>query len=295
MSQAISLANATPRDISTRIAQAKPAIIRSLPANLQENAERFARSAELALIQSDDLRRCSEQSILLSIYRACQLGLEVNSPSGHAYLIPYKGQCTLQVGYKGLIELAFRSKRFLSIDGRAVYQGDEFDYWFDFQPNLSHRPGNGPRTDDMITHVYATAILANGTKVLEVMDKATVDKIRNSSMGRNAGPWTYWYDQMAIGRVIKRLLKRLPLSDDIAVAMEIDNAEDQSKITDEQTPQLKGSASLAARITARNNPPASGGNNAPAPAPEPQGAISGHTEGVEPGDDYADVYPGEED
>lgn len=52
-------------------------------------------------------------SFLAALMNAAQLGLEPNTPLGQAYLIPYKNksvlECQFQIGYKGLIDLAYRN------------------------------------------------------------------------------------------------------------------------------------------------------------------------------------------
>jgi len=268
-------------------------MIRSLPVSLQANADEFVRAAELALIQSPSLQGCSENSILLCIYRSCQIGLKVNTPEGHAYLIPFKGECTLQVGYKGYIELAARSGKFKRAPtGRAVYSGDSFEYWFDYEPHLTHRPSMTTRSNDQITHCYATAVLRDGTRLLEVLDKGEIDKIRNSSAGRNSGPWTQWYDQMGIKSAIKRLLKRVSLTPEIAAAIQFDDVESLEQVKDVDTPQLTGSASLVAKIAAKTAVAAPAQT---APAGAATATVDAQGEIIEPGDDYADEYPGDEE
>lgn len=64
--------------------------------------------------------------------QAAQLGVEPNTPLGQAYLIPYRNhgqlECQFQLGYKGLIDLAYRSGEITSISAHEVCENDDFEY-----------------------------------------------------------------------------------------------------------------------------------------------------------------------
>ena len=86
-------------------------IARALPQAI--TPERFTRMALSAVSSNPDLSHCESKSFLGAMMTAAQLGLEPNTPLGQAYLIPYKDKGELkaqfQLGYKGLIDLAYRS------------------------------------------------------------------------------------------------------------------------------------------------------------------------------------------
>ena len=64
---------------------------------------------------------------------AAQLGMEPNTPLGQAYLIPFYNnkthcsECQFQLGYKGLIDLAYRSGEVSIIQAQVVYEHDSFN------------------------------------------------------------------------------------------------------------------------------------------------------------------------
>ena len=62
-------------------------------------------------------------SLMSAIVKASQLGLEVGSAMGHAYLVPYKTEATLIIGYRGMLALARRSGEIQSITARVVSAG----------------------------------------------------------------------------------------------------------------------------------------------------------------------------
>ena len=99
--------------IQQYIKQMAPAIKAALPAVM--TPERFTRITLSALSTSPKLQSCTPPSFLGAMMTAAQLGVEPNTPLGQAYLIPYwskkvgANECQFQLGYKGLIDLAYRS------------------------------------------------------------------------------------------------------------------------------------------------------------------------------------------
>ena len=78
--------------------------------------ERFTRMTLSAISTNPKLAQCTPASFLGAMMSAAQLGLEPNTPLGQAYLIPYKNrgndEVQFQIGYKGLIDLAYsKTKR----------------------------------------------------------------------------------------------------------------------------------------------------------------------------------------
>ena len=63
----------------------------------------------------------------------------------------------IQIGYKGLIELARRSGQILSITTHAVHENDEFEFQYGLNENLSHKPNiRGDRGEVYCYYAYAT-------------------------------------------------------------------------------------------------------------------------------------------
>ena len=97
-------------------------IRRALPTVL--TPERFTRSALSAINNTPSLADCTPMSFIAALMNAAQLGLEPNTPLGQAYLIPYKNkgvlECQFQLGYKGLIDLAYRTGQMQMIQAHVV-------------------------------------------------------------------------------------------------------------------------------------------------------------------------------
>lgn len=262
------------------------------PAEQQKRAERFARICVTAFRQSPELQKCSPASILGAMMTCAQLGLEPNTPSGFAYLIPRwnsklrSNECQFQVGYRGLIELAYRSGAIASLNADVVYRQEVeaglFTYSSGVRPTIEHRIDllNGSaRTGNPadIVAAYACAVLKSGEPVIRVIPRRDIDKAMAVSGGKS-GPSAVWkshYAEMAIKTAIHRLAKWLP-STRIYEAMD-----EEAKYVDTEAKAVEPAqaglsleamnammqAGQAQAVEAPQEAPAV--EQAPAPAPEP--------------------------
>lgn len=190
--------------------------------------ERFTRMAMTALTANAKLRECTPPSFIGACLTAAQLGLEPNTPLGQAYLIPYYNgkkhatECQFQVGYKGLLDLAYRSGLFQTVMAQAVYENDDFTYEYGLEPKLSHRPA--VRDRGSMIYVYAVYKLNNGGFAFEVMSVDDIIKFaQKKSKSYNSGPWQTDFEMMAKKTVLKRLLKYAPLKTEQADGINADN------------------------------------------------------------------------
>ena len=203
----------------------EPEIKRALPSVL--TPERFTRMALSALNNTPKLKECTPMSFIAALMNAAQLGLEPNTPLGQAYLIPYKNkgtlECQFQLGYKGMIDLAYRNDRMQSIEAHTVYENDEFYYELGLDAKLKHIPTWDDRGD--IIGFYAIFKLDNGGYRFEVMSKADVDRFAETyskAFSSEYSPWKTNYEEMAKKTVLKRLLKYAPIKSDFRKALSLD-------------------------------------------------------------------------
>jgi recombination protein RecT len=245
------VAQAAPRrDFLQMLDLAKPELARLLPDD--KAVERVVRIARTAYQMTGGIRECEPGSIVASVMKAAELGLEPGGALKHAWLVPYNGQCTFQLSYFGMLELARRSAAFKAIEARLVHQADHFSVRYTPEAVFDHvprwEPERGPET-----HVYAYARLNNGALVLEVMTRAEVEHVRASS---KCGPvWKNHWGEMAKKTVIKRMLKRQPLSVELAEAVEFDNRLDRDAIGGEAPRRALPGASRAEQMAAALDPP----------------------------------------
>jgi recombination protein RecT len=179
----------------------------------------------------------------IKLYNTClmaaALKLPFNSNLGQAYIIPYKGEPQLQIGWKGFVQLAQRSGQFRTIGVNTVYENEiagidpmTGEIQFDFQLDKSGK----------IVGYMAYFELLNGFKKNLYMTTAELEKHAgrySQTYKKNFGVWVDNFDAMAQKTVIKLLLnKYAPLSIDMAKAIELDQQDAEGDYTDHR-PRVK--------------------------------------------------------
>ena len=211
-----------PKDLAATIIDLKPQIAAALPKHI--SADRIARIALTALRNNPRLAGCNPQSFLGSLMIASQLGLEPNTPLGQCYLIPYGNDCSFQIGYKGILELAYRTNLYQNVYAEAVYEGDDFSYTLGFDKTLTHKPKAGSRSGEPIAY-YAVYKLKDGTGDFAVMYREEVlAHAKKFSKSFASGPWKTNFDAMAKKTCILQALKYAPKSIEISQAIGMDRA-----------------------------------------------------------------------
>lgn len=195
--------------------------------------DRMARIVLTALRITKNLSECSPVSFLGCVLSLAQLGLEPNTPLGHAYLIPRKikghYQCTQMIGYRGFIELARRSGMVTNIFAHAVWPDDVFEYSFGLHPDIIHKPGDKPHQGNGITHAYAVAKIRDAEPAFVVMTKAEIEARRKRSAASGDGPWVTDFVAMAQKTPVRELSKWIPQSAEMARAVLLDEAPELGK------------------------------------------------------------------
>lgn len=229
--------------IADMIKTLEPEIKKALPSVI--TPERFTRMALSCLNTTPKLAECSQMSFLSALMNAAQLGLEPNTPTGQAYLIPFRNkgrmECQFQVGYKGLLDLVYRNPDIQTVQAQCVYENDTFEYELGLEPRLVHKPALKDRGEMLC--VYALWKSQNGGFGFEVMSKEDIDahaKKFSQGFSSNYSPWKTNYEEMAKKTVIKKCLKYAPIRSDFT--RQISNDEtikteisvDMSEVVNEQ-------------------------------------------------------------
>ena len=202
------------KSMEKEIAKALPSVI---------TPERFTRIVLSAISVNPKLGQCTPASFLGAMMTSAQLGLEVNTPLGQAYVIPYtnkgKLEAQFQIGYKGLIDLAYRSGEVEVIQSHVVYENDEFTCEYGLDPKLTHKPADSNRGEAI--KVYAVFKTKSGGFGFEVMSMDDVRKHAakySQSYNSSYTPWKTNFEEMAKKTVLKRVLKYAPLKSDFVRA-----------------------------------------------------------------------------
>jgi len=172
-----------------------------------------------AVVQSKKLQDCSLESIMNAAMESAKLGLPVNSQLGYGYLVPYKGEASYQIGYKGLLQLAIDTGEYLSIIGTPVYN-DEFIKYNPFTGELLYTVHEGHDCDRYnngeIVGYYVKFTLKNGfsaelyaseKNLLEFAEKHSEAYKYDLRKGYKYSPWSTNKTSMCIKTLFKRLIK----------------------------------------------------------------------------------------
>jgi recombination protein RecT len=214
------------KSLQGQLTRMAPEFERALPKTI--GTERMMRIAMTAILKTPTLALCEATSFMGSLLQALQLGLEVNTPLGQAYLIPRKKkegngmfhwECNFQIGYQGLLDLCYRYGKYKMITAEVVYDSDYFDYRYGTKQFLDHRPEW--KKDAKPIKVWALYELENGWTrfVVWSWEEAMAHGEEFSDSFNKDKPWASpWLanetaqEEMAKKSVLKALLKYAPKS-----------------------------------------------------------------------------------
>jgi recombination protein RecT len=208
--------------------------------------ERFSRIALSLYNGNPAFWEADTTSFLSALMQSAQCGLEPNTVLGEAYLIAYKNkkqnltEVNFQVGYKGILKMAFNTKEYEAIYAHEIRKGDEFEYEYGLNKRLMHKPADIP--SDEVTHYYAVYKLKNGGNDFVVWSKERVEKhakefsknyTYNDQINKNS-VWFNNFDSMAKKTVLLDVLKYAPKSVEMAKALKEDYKSEakEEKISD---------------------------------------------------------------
>lgn len=205
-------------------------VFAGLPSHIRP--ERFRRNLINALMQTPDLLKCDPRLVFREVSKVAQLGLLLDAQMGEAYLIlgwnnrAQRSEPQLRVGYRGLIKLARQSGDVAQVYAHEVCEHDDFHVELGTDKRLTHRPAVFGNRGSVIGY-YAVVKYADGSSDFEPMAIDDIHRIRDRSDGWKAfkagkiksTPWSTDEAEMAKKTVIRRLMKRLPQSPELADAV----------------------------------------------------------------------------
>ena len=193
------------------------AIAASLPETMPP--KRFARLVFNSVRKTPKLSQCSATSLIGSLLAASTLGLEVDTPLGEAYLVPYGSDAQLIIGYQGIVKL-YRQHPSASVVGSGwVGANDTFEYGFGTQPYLKHVPSLGDRGD--VVAYWASYTLKDGTSEFVILSPKEVTDLRGPGARRKGdiSDPQHWMERKT---ALKQVLKLAPKSTALAAALATD-------------------------------------------------------------------------
>lgn len=190
------------RTMHDLLEQSKLQMQRVLPNHM--SADRLVRIALTQCRINPTLLECTPESMLGALMKASQLGLEPDGVTGRAYLIPRRNrrlgtmEVNFQRGYKGILDLCYRSGQIASVRADVVREGDFLLFEKGLEEKLVHRPAKD-NWDAAITHVYAVIKLKEGGSLWDIWPSERVEAHRHrfSKDTREDSVWNTDWEAMA--------------------------------------------------------------------------------------------------
>lgn len=189
--------------------------------------EQFLHALVVAANEVD--RECSAVSVLEAAYNSCRVGLPPGKAQGLAYFIVYKGVCTFVPGYRGFITLAYQNNFLKQLHSEVILKGEDFKQWTDDDgPHVQHTiPIDREVTPANIVGAYTVYRNRNGGRGVCVMNRKQIDKVK-----KDTPPWRDNFDEMAMKTTIRRAAKRMQLTPQMALAVQLDEQADRDERQD---------------------------------------------------------------
>jgi recombination protein RecT len=188
---------------------------------LGENSGAF--SASLIELYSSDqyLKNCDPALVIGEAMKAVSLKLPIVKAMGFAYIVAFKNVPTLQIGYKGYIQLAMRTGEYKFINAGEVYEGE-----FKGSDKLTGAVDiSGEKENDTVVGYFSYMETNNGfSKALYWTKEDTIKHAKKYSKIYPNGPWKTDLDKMCVKTVLRNLLTKFGiLSVEMMKAYESDN------------------------------------------------------------------------
>lgn len=193
----------------------------------KQGALSYISSALLAVSDNKALMECTPASIMSSALRAAALHLSCDPALGQAYPVPYNGVATLQIGWKGLEQLALRTGKYRFINTSHISEGQSIE--IDELTGAARIHGTRIPKGKILGY-FSYFELFNGyshalyMSVEEIHEHA---KKYSKTYNYDSSPWKKEFDKMARKTVLRLNLLRYGLLDQREL-VQADMAEEES-------------------------------------------------------------------
>ena len=229
-------------------------------AGSKDKASKYA-SAILSIAMNKNLWSCSPESVVKCGVEIVELGLNPNPKLGLAYVVPYGKNATLQIGYKGWINLGYMNGWIFR--AVPVYDVDEFEIKFNgLFDDINFKPNEEKRNEEdskwVFKHLKGVLVFAMDSKKMafsEFVPFKKLEKLRLKSPNQKSknelsGVWAEWAEEMYKAKALKYVITRLPVADEMLEAKskedEIYNEEFLTAIVEENNEKTDVNSLLVA-------------------------------------------------
>lgn len=183
----------------------------------------FMRVALTGFRKTPDLLACNRRSLLGALLETARLGLEPCTEQ--AYLIPFKQECTLVIGYQGYVQLMYRTGQVEQVEAEMIHEADEWEDSRGDGGRFYHRPNWTAKDRGAPILAYSFARLVGGgrTKV-EIVTRERAEWIKRQFAKSAKSPWHTSFDAMWQKSPVRQLQKWAPKSAELRRALIADGA-----------------------------------------------------------------------
>src|SRR5438309_3629772 len=195
--------------VRQNLTQMAPQFEAALPKHI--SVEKFTRVALTAIQNNPDLAvKADRRSLFGACVRLAQDGLLPDGREGAIVMFGDKAQAMPMIA--GVLKKIRQSGEVAKVSAQVVYEKDEFVWHLGFDEDVTHNPPPLDQPRGKPIGAYATAVLKDGSRLLEVMSLEEIEKVRAVSRAKGNGPWVQWWGGRARKTVMRPLSKRRPLS-----------------------------------------------------------------------------------
>lgn len=202
----------------TALEAMKPELAKVLPQHL--SGDRIARIVLTEIRKNPKLAQVNPQSFFGALLTAAALGLEPGV-NGECYLVPYKSECQLIIGYQGVAKLFWQHPLAKRVSAEYVCENDHFAIDKGLTARLEHTPATGER--GKVVGYYAIAELSTGAAIFDYFTADQIKRLRNGAVGTSGGiaDPENWMERKT---ALKQVLKLMPKSAELAQAVRVDES-----------------------------------------------------------------------
>jgi len=206
------------------------------------SADEFMINAINCIRKEPKLLQCTPKSLFGAMLMSAECGLQFNTPSQHAYIIPYKIkgvlQAQFQIGYQGLIEIMYRNEKVLKVYGHPVFSQDEFSYGYGLKPFLNHIPNNSEKNNKLVAVYCVVNLKGCEEPIFTVVRGYELEKVKQLSFARNSQSSPYnsgsdVFNWMQVKVAVKKIFKLIPKSKNDINIINIDNKLEKEMVSSE--------------------------------------------------------------
>lgn len=221
------------RDAGKLVVEKQEMIAAVLSKSPMVSAEQFlvAAIAEVNSLELTNPNGVDPVSVVKAVFNAATLGLMFGSTRGHAYLVPFnkKGSdvklVNLIVGYRGYIELAYRSHFLKDVDTEVILKDEIFRHRMtENGRRIRHDLPIGRAADKggaNLIGAYCLYHTRQGGYGISVVTKSEIDAVKKDS-----DTWRYSFPAMARKTAIRRAAKNWSLTEQLSAAIHLDDIAD---------------------------------------------------------------------